>query len=104
MGAAARQGAHHVPVTSPLPELARISTWKHGWVFLGLVAEDGGDLVLQLRRGERDRHLDLVGLKLLPGSPIQPHLAVAEPGLLFDLLYGQHDGQQTGAVGAVRVR
>jgi hypothetical protein len=102
--AAGQKGLHPVSVASPLPELARIGTRKHGWVFLGLVAEDGGNFVLQLRWCDWDRHLYFVGLKLLPGSPIQPHLAVLEPGLMFNLLYGQHYRVQAGAVGAVRVR
>lgn len=69
------EGFHPVPVLCPLPEFPGISPREHGGVLLGLVAKNGGRLVLDVSGSEGDGHLDLVGVELLPCPSVQPHLA-----------------------------
>ena len=80
-----------VSISGPLPEFSRVCSRKHGPVFLALMPENGVDLMTQVCRRKGYGHFDLMGLKLLPSSPIQPHLTVLEPGFFLYLFNSQHD-------------
>ena len=86
-----RPETHLISIPSPLPELSRICSREHRPVFLALVPKDGIDFVVQVCRAQRHSHLNLVWLKFLPGSSVEPHLAGLEPLLVLHLLNGQHD-------------
>lgn len=47
---------------------------------------------LDFRRGEGDRHVDFVGVPLLPGSPVQPDGLTLPPGPAAHLLQRPQNG------------
>src|SRR6266550_3504598 len=63
-----------VPLLHPLPEFAIVLTRKRRSVLLTLVLEDRHLLRPQLVLRQRDQHVGLGDLPLLPGAAIVPHL------------------------------
>src|SRR6202171_6064775 len=89
-----------VPLLDSLPELAVLLPRKRRAILLTLMLEDRHLLRPQLVFGERDKHVGLGDLPLLPRAAIVPHLG--RPTRVF----GERalNGFETHPVSAVRVR
>src|SRR6187455_3239923 len=58
----------------------------------------------ELIRAQRDCHLNVVDIPLLPRTPVQPHITVFQPGLAFEAINCLIDGRETNTVCAVWIR
>lgn len=95
-------GGSSVAVFGPLPELARVASWKEGFVFLALVHEDRLAFESDLAGAQRNGDFDFVEWVLLPSASVEEYIG----DLLASSLPLEEDAEDrfgADSMGAVRI-
>src|SRR5690625_7664792 len=96
-------GVAHGSLIGNHPELPAYAAWKFGLILLGDMLENRTPFLEAFTRTERNSHIDIADLRLLPDPAVKPDIAllhpVTDPALIQDL----SDVVPAASVGAVRI-
>src|SRR5690625_7241423 len=72
-------GVAHGSLIGNHPELPAYAAWKFGLILLGDMLENRTPFLEAFTRTERNSHIDIADLRLLPDPAVKPDLALLHP-------------------------
>src|SRR5690625_4599613 len=96
-------GVAHGSLIGNHPELPAYAAWKFGLILLGDMLENRTPFLEAFTRTERNSHIDIADLRLLPDPAVKPDRALLHPVTVDALIQGLFDGVPADSVGPGRV-
>src|SRR5690625_1673153 len=72
-------GVAHGSLIGNHPELPAYAAWKFGLILLGDMLENRTPFLEAFTRTERNSHIDIADLRLLPDPAVKPDIALLHP-------------------------
>src|SRR5690625_6823238 len=85
-------GVAHGSLIGNHPELPAYAAWKFGLILLGDMLENRTPFLEAFTRTERNSHIDIADLRLLPDPAVKPDIALSNPITVDALIMSLYDG------------